>query len=77
MKGKEALDRQNPSTWDTVVDTAGPFRGGLYCNNAVTLVLKGSDDNTESFTIPANTFVPLDIKQVVSGATGNGVLGLN
>lgn len=74
---EEQLNKQNPQTWVTVTDTNGPFHGGLFCSQAVTLVLKDIDDNTESFSFIANQFVPLDIKEVVSGATGNGVIGFN
>ena len=74
---KEEFDRQNPSTWKTVADGDGVFRGGLFCNQAVSLVIRGADDNTETFDFPAGQFVPMDIKEVVSGATGNRVIGYN
>ena len=76
MKVVEALSRQNPKKWNTVTDGDGPFDGGLYCNLECTLVLKDVANNDISFTFQAGQFVPLEIKQVVSGATGNEVIGL-
>ena len=76
MKTVEALKRQNPNKWVTVTDGDGGFIGGLYCNLECTLILKDVANNDISFTFQAGQFVPLDIKEVVSGATGNEVIGL-
>lgn len=75
MKIIEALNRQNPKRWELAVDGSGPFDGGLYCNFDVTVVLRDSSNNDESFTFLAGQFIPLEIKQVVSGATGSSIIG--
>ena len=75
MQTTESIKRQNAPTWVTVTNGDGPFRAGLFINQDVLLTLTDLEDNTEDFTFLAGTFVPLDIKEVTSGATGNGVIG--
>lgn len=73
----ELLANQMPSRWITVLDETGPYTGGLFCTVDVTLVLTDVNGNEEEFAFLANSFVPLNIAVVTSGATGNGVIGLN
>ncbi len=73
----EALKRQNPRKWEQATNGGGPYDGGLYINSDVTLVLRDHDDNDVSHTFLAGSFVPLNIKQVVSGISATEAIGYN
>jgi hypothetical protein len=77
MTQVEGLRKQNPGVWEQVTNGSGPYSAGLYINSDVTLVLRDRNDNDVSHTFIAGSFVPLDIKLVVSGIAGTEAIGYN
>ena len=76
MNTVEGLRKQNPNKWFLVTDLDTEIDGGLYAPIDINgVVLKGRDDASVTFNFLAGAFIPLDIKEVTSGATGTGLIG--